>query len=207
MRYVQFVLLREGTSDEGLVAHLESILVREGADEAVGEVRPYTGSVEEKIRRFMAERSPVDIVFVHRDADRAGYAPREREIFDAARSQFGCPTVIPLVPTTMTETWLLADEDEIRSVAGNPNGHTPLGLGPISSIEQISDAKSKLKQALSAASGRTGRELAQFNRAFSRNRATLLNRLDIDGPVRLLNSWMRLENDVRSYLERAPRSS
>lgn len=207
MRYVQFVYLREGSADEPLLAHLEALLVREGADEVLGEVRPYRGSVSEKLAEFLAEELPVDLIFLHRDADRAGHVARESEVYEAAASLPGCPPVVPVVPTTMTEAWLLVDETAIRAIAGNPKGSMDIGLPPLHGIEGVADAKARLKQCIGVASGATGAELARLNGQYSSNRAALLSRLNPDGRVRHLPSWVRLEEDVQSFIARTPRTS
>lgn len=205
IRYIQFAFLREGSSDDGLLAHLESLLVREGADEAVGEVRSYGGTTQEKIEKFLEEALPVHAIFVHRDADKAGPTAREREIFNAGEKYKDCPPLIPVVPVTMTESWLLVEELAIRQVAGNPTGRQPLHIPPLSAIENVSDAKARLKQAIADASGYSGSKLSQLNDNFDRNRAAILNRLDPDGPVTALPSWSQLEQDVRDFLSGSPR--
>jgi hypothetical protein len=206
MRHVQFVLLREGSSDNGLAVHLESLLIKFGAQEVLGEIRPYAGTTQDKLDAFLAEGLDVDVIFLHRDADNAGHTTRETEIFEAAQQFEKCPPVIPVVPTTMTESWLLTDEQAIRDIARAPRLRHHLHLGPVSKIEEIADAKKTLKETIALASQSTGSELRRLNARFDANRATLLSRLDPDGPVRQLPSWLRLEEDILSFIERRPRS-
>jgi hypothetical protein len=65
---VSFALLREGTSDDGLIPHLRQLIVRAGADEALGTARPYGGTVENKLRALANENGFVDLIFIHRDS-------------------------------------------------------------------------------------------------------------------------------------------
>lgn len=207
MMYVQFVLLREGSSDNGLRAHLETLLVREGADEAVGEVRGYTGTVLAKLNAFLDEEFPVHVIFVHRDADRDDFRDREREVFDAASSIAGCPPVIPVVPVTMTEAWLLTSESAIREVSGNPDGAMRIAMPPLSGVESVADPKALLKTLIAEASGLAGRQLATINNNFHSNRETLLDRLDVEGPISRLAAWQRLVDDLRAFVDRSPRTA
>lgn len=52
---VNFVLVREGSSDDGLIPHLRSLLVAAGAGEATGTSRDYTGTVGNKLVKVMEE--------------------------------------------------------------------------------------------------------------------------------------------------------
>lgn len=193
---VRFALVREGTSDDGLVSHLRTLLIRSGADEAVGAGRRYTGSSLDKLREVAAEGDTVDVIFVHRDADERSSAARHEEIRDAADSIDGLSPVVGVVPVQATEAWLVLDEDQIRSVVGRPAGRTPLGLPGRSAIERKAAPKDVLRHALLAASGSSGRRLRRERDLFPEYRRRLLERLDIDGPVRTLTSWQRLEQDV-----------
>ena len=206
IRYVQFVFLREGTSDDGLLAHLESLLVREGADEVIGEIRAYRGSTRQKLECFLEESLPVDAIFVHRDADQDGASARDKEIFDAGVLFANCPPLIPVVPVSMTESWLLAEPEAIREVAGNQLGRMPLDIPPLHAIEGVADGKTKLKRAIADASGLSGSKLSRLNRNFERNRAAILNRLDPNGPVAALPSWVQLERDIKDFVSGTPRS-
>ena len=108
-----FFLLCEGTSDEALVEHLETLVSRRGVDEVLGIPRSGGGSVLEKLRTMKAEGAAFDFVVVHRDADQRDAGPRIAEVEDALRETglAGCP----VVPVQMTEAWLLVDESAIRT--------------------------------------------------------------------------------------------
>jgi hypothetical protein len=97
----------------------------------------------------------------------------------------------------MTEAWLLLDETAIRLVAGKPSSRDDLCLPPRAQVESEADPKGALQNALECAFGLHGRRLREFKRDFPAHRRQLLERLDLDGPVRELSSWQSLEADVR----------
>jgi hypothetical protein len=193
---VTFALLREGTSDDGLVAHIGELIVRAGAPAVTGSPRDYKGTTAERLSKVLAEETPVDIVFVHRDADSRDPTPRRLEVSDAVRAT-GCQIPwISVVPIQETEAWLILDEAEIRRVAGKPSGRRPLDLPKVGAVEKTADPKGILRHALVEAGELTGRRRERENRAFGQRRRTLLDRLDIDGPVSQLSGWRQLTNDI-----------
>lgn len=200
MRYVQFVVLREGPSDDALLSPIRTLLIECGADEAVGEVRDYGGTVAEKLAAVAQDGVPYEAIFVHRDADSAGHDAREAEIRAAAGEVAPGVRVIPVIPVRMTEAWALTNELEIRRVAGNPGGRTMLGLPPLRAIEQAADPKEILREALCVASELTGRRLADFKKQFSRQRRSLLERLEPGGAIEGLESWARLRAEVNALV-------
>lgn len=190
-----FALVREGTSDDGLLPHLRELMVRAGAPAVFGSSRDYIGSVLDCLNEVQSEDGQVHIVFVHRDADRSSGAQRRAQILSAASSLVS-PLVIPVVPIQELEAWLLVDEMAIREVVGRPRGRSPLPLPPLTAIERQARPKEVLMSACLIASETTGRRRDQERRAFPRRRRTLLERLDIDGPVRQLTSWRQMEADI-----------
>jgi hypothetical protein len=92
-----FALLREGPSDDGLVPHLRTLLVRAGLSEVVGDSREYRGSVSAKFGQLLAEEAPVDLAFVHRDADGGDAAARRTEIADGAQAAEYSGLWVPVV--------------------------------------------------------------------------------------------------------------
>jgi hypothetical protein len=203
MKAVTFVLLREGSSDDGLIPHLRSLLVEAGCGEASGDSRRYTGTVGQKLEKLAEEGSTVDLVFVHRDADSDDPTPRAREIADAhAIHAEQLPNLIPIIPVHETEAWLLVDEQQIRSVVGRPNGTAPLDLPKIKHIETTSSPKEILDAALLAASETKGRRLQQEQRRLSDRKRTLLERLDPAGPIQQLSAWQCLLADITEFVER-----
>lgn len=198
-----FALIREGTSDEGLLPHLRELLVRAGLAEVVGSVRDYRGTTEERLRQLQAEEAPVDLAFVHWDSDGNSADPRRTEVAQAVAIVNSLhAVVVPVIPIQEIEAWLLLDEHEIRRVVGKPSGNRPLGLPKLSNIEKTSSPKEVLAQALLTASETSGRRLKEERKRFAARRRVLLERLDIDGPIRNLSAWRALENDIQQAVNR-----
>lgn len=197
---VTFFLLCEGSSDEPLVEHIETLVARLGVPEVLGIPRSGGGSVSEKLAAIRDEGVAFDFVVVHRDADGRDADARLAEVRDALAQTglLGCP----LVPVQMTEAWLLVDETAIRAAVGRPSGREPLGLPRRASIEAQHDPKAVLKSALVTAAGGTGRRHKQAVRQWSSYRRILLQRLDIDGPVTELASWRQLVDDLTAVVDR-----
>ncbi|UTT65117.1 DUF4276 family protein [Janibacter sp. CX7] len=195
---VNFVFLREGTSDDGLIPHLRSLLSRAGADSAVGSSRAYSGSVAERLERVLNEESRPSLIFVHRDSDSSDATARRSEILDSARKLGLAMPIVPVVPVQELEAWLLLDEAAIREVAGNPAGRVSLDLPKISAIERCASPKEVLERALIASSGKSGRRLKKEKRSFTSRREVLLQRLDLDGNLPQLPAWQRLVDDVNN---------
>ena len=194
------IFLADGSSDEPLGEHLEILCARRGMAVRVTTpdlrlLRPPPGRrVADRLQAILDLGDPPDILFVHRDAEQQDPERRFDEVAEAvARIRAGLPHVA-VVPVRMTEAWLLLDEQSIRDVAGRPNSAVDLDLPPVSRIEALTDPKSLLKQALDAASGLTGRRRDRFQQRFGQHRRTLLQRLDINGPVRQLPAWQALES-------------
>ena len=193
---VQFVLIREGTSDDGLVVLIRALLVRAGAQSVIGAARPYKGTTKEKLRHVLAEDVVPDMIFVHRDSDTQDPVQRHSEIATAATELDCADKVVAIVPVQETEGWLLTDESAIRNVVGRPSGRTALGLPAVKRIEAKANPKEILEQACMLACEKSGARLKAAARQYPRYRATLLERLDIDGPVNQLASWRRFVDDL-----------
>lgn len=196
---VRFALIAEGTSERGLVPHLEALCVRSGAVEAIGSFpdlarlpRPPGRDVAAKVKKVLELDPHLDIVFVHRDADAPDPEPRIAEIASACASVAACPRHVAVVPVQALEAWLLVDHEQIRAAVGRRSGRTPLDIPPVARVETTARPKERLKAALAAASEHRGRRLERVNQDFPGYRAILLQRLDIDGPVAALSSWQAL---------------
>lgn len=207
---VNFILAGEGVSDLRLVEHIENILVEEGFSEASGEApdlrlysRPTGCSVKNKLETLLKYYPETDAVFVHRDADRVGVKQREDEIICAAENIYDIEKIIPVIPVTMLETWLLADQDALKRVAGNASLRGELSCIPaIRSLEKVSDAKKMLLEALCEASKAQGSKLSKFKKRFSEMRARLTFDLDSSGPVNDLDSYKYFREKVREFARR-----
>jgi len=149
------------------------------------------------------EINGLDLVFVHRDADDPSSWHRISEIESAARAVALPIDVVPVVPIQELEAWLLADVPAIRGVVGRPRSTLELPIPSLNQIEVTMNPKEVLQKALLVASDSRGRRRDKEARLFSVRRRNLLERLDVDGPVRHLESWKRLETDngraIRSW--------
>jgi hypothetical protein len=143
----------------------------------------------------------VDFFVVHRDADNAGSQARRTEILAAARLIRDATPVVPVIPIRMTEAWLLLDEVDIRTVAGNPRGRAPLELPKLHEVEQVADPKSLLSECLLRAADVTGRRRERLATRFPQHRRQLLERLDTAGRVTELSSWKQLTADIDALVE------
>jgi len=187
-----------------LIPHLRTLLIRFGATEAVGQPRDYRGTPLNKLRLFRAEGISTDLVFIHRDADRARPEDRRAEIGDAAADCALPSLVIPVVPVQELEAWLMTDAQALRQIVGRPNGRAELGIPRLAAIETTPSPKERLRDALLAASEATGRRRVQERKDFEKRRRALLERLDIDGPVRQLAAWRQLEADIQAAVTNLP---
>lgn len=199
----------EGTSDDGLVPHIETISAVGGRSVTV--TAPdfsrlgFTNchSVLEKLRAVREFGDDYDLIVVHRDADRFSVDDRKEEIAKAVAEEWPGHPHIAVVPVRMLEAWLLLDEASIRQVAENPNGRTRLALPKGGTAERIADPKKLLKDTLVTASGYTGRRLDGFQKRFPHHRHKLLERLDPHGPVAQLPSWKAFVSDLGAALRAA----
>ena len=201
-RSVSFAFLCEGSSDTGLIAHLETLLVHFGAQEAAGMPDTRKGTIPDRLRQLLTEEigTGIDMVFIHRDSDGPDREGREREICRGVEESGFPHPFIPVIPVQETEAWLLLDEQAIRDVVAS-KGKQPLRLPKPNAIEGTRKPKEILQKALLAASETSGRRLKKEKNSFNHHRRVLLQRLDPFGAVRDLPSWQRLERDIKRALE------
>lgn len=207
---IKFTLVSEGQSEEPLVSHLQQLCVRAGADEATGSwfdfrrLRSPPGKVlAEQLECVLTFTHDLDIIFVHRDADDRDDA-RAREVIERGVDEVTRAGIehVALIPIQALEAWLLVDPQAIRRVVGNPNGRTELGLPPIGGIERLADPKSALRDAIDRAAEESGRRRRELLDRFGHLRRTLLERLDLDGPVQRLTSWTTLVQEIDRCVSR-----
>ncbi|NTZ09628.1 hypothetical protein [Burkholderia metallica] len=204
---VNFVLTGEGPSDRNLADHIESILIEEGFEEVSGSApdlgllpNPVGRSVRDKLNVILQLYPNVDAIFVHRDADRAGVDARRQEIFDAADGLIHFNKVIPIIPVTEFETWLLTDRDAIKRVAGNIGYGGSLACVPaLRNLEGVHGAKEVLLEALCEASETQGARLRKFKNQFPEMRARLTFDLDPNGPVKNLVSYQEFRKSISDF--------
>ncbi len=196
------VFLADGSSDEPLGEHLENLCAQRNLVVRVTTPdfrllrNPPKRTIEERLRAIANLGDMPDILFVHRDAETQPPAKRVAEVAKAVKKVGGINSWVAVVPIRMTEAWLLVDEPEIRFAAGRPLSTHDLGIPPVSQIERKPDPKALLNSALIAASGLSGRELEHFKKRFGEHRRLLLQRLDLNGPVRQLRAWQALESEI-----------
>ena len=171
---LRYGLLSEGTSDSVLKPLIDWVLAQhyprvdlEG--NSLNKRLSLKGLALAKKLELAIQTVDVDVLFVHRDADRTRVAKRETEIFQAwemaikqATLEDSGSKVIPIVPVTMSESWLLIDEQSIKLAANNPKSKIGLSLPSPANIERIADPKAKLFECLKAASELKGRRLKKF---------------------------------------------
>ncbi len=142
---------------------------------------------------------PANLLIVHRDAEREPLEVRRQEIDrELKRLASVLPPWAAAIPVRMTEAWLLFDIAAIRRAAGNPSGTMPLRLPRIRDLESIPDPKRVLHEALSIASGRSGRALSKFNVREAATRVAEL--IDDFSPLEALPAYQQLRSEVTSAL-------
>ena len=201
---MRVVFLGEGSSDNGIAPHIETLAAHRGIPVALtvpdlSLLGSRVGhAVPDKLRAVRGMGGGYDLAVVHRDADRGPADDRFAEIREAVAREWPGLAHVPAVPVRMLEAWLLLDEAAIRRVAENPNGKVPLNLPKGIRVEQIADPKAWLKESLAQASELKGRRLEQFQKRFSQHRLRLLELLDPRGTVLSLPSWRQFVTDLES---------
>ena len=201
MGRLRYTLVADGSSDRSLVPILTWLLRGScGLQPIQGEFSDLRRlpnpprSLAERIDRSV-ELFPCDLLFVHRDAERAAVEHRAAEIGRAVRkTKVATGPVVCVVPVRMQEAWLLIDEAALRHAAGNPNGREPLNLPSVETLEALPDLKQILHDLLRQASGLRGRRLRSFSERLSGHRvAELIEDFD---PLYRLTAFQRLAADV-----------
>lgn len=193
MNPLRYALVADGPSDRALLPILSwtlrqrrppltfaqpEVVVRGG--------KSLDATIDETISAY-----DVDLLFVHRDAERVDREVRRREIPANDR-------VVAVIPVRMTETWLLSDERALRQAAGNPNGHSVLSLPPVSRLESLPDPKSTLRDLLVVASEATGRRRRRFDQHAARQRLASL--IEDFAPLRQLSAFGAFELELEEGL-------
>lgn len=200
---IHFLLVAEGSSDDALIPHLETLCIDQGATEVTGTAPDFERlpesighTVQAKLAAAIQLEPSANLIFIHRDADTRDPKPRYDEIAGAMAANPFRGEHVALVPVQATEAWLLADEHAIRRAAYRPNGTRPLGLPAASHIERTANPKQVLKTALVSASELAGRRLDRIKREFPAQRRLLFLQLPIQGAIEALPSWQRLRTDL-----------
>lgn len=204
---LRYVLVTDGSSDACLLSPIEWLLRELGWRNVEGrwaDLRDVPGigsGLAERLRVALAIDA-ADLVFVHRDAEAEGLVKRTQEIEVAVRAA-GCSVPhVCVVPVRMTEAWLLHDEVAIRVASGKPNGRSKLPVPPVRRLEELSDPKSVLLDALLVASESHGGRLKSKRKGLGRMRLRVAELITDYAPLRVLEAFSRFEHDLGQALER-----
>lgn len=204
-RRLSYVLVADGSSDACLLGHIGWLLREIGWHDVkgqwadLGQVPDVGRGLADRLRAAL-ELYPVDVVFIHRDAETEALTTRIDEIQAAVASMGQSVPHVCVVPVRMTEAWLLHDEAAIRSVAGNPNGRAKLPIPPVKRLEELADPKSILREALLVASESSGFRRRKMHRDFGAMRRRVAERINDYSPLRVLEAFARFERDLRQTL-------
>jgi len=210
---LRVLLVCEGSSDTGLVAHIQQLLIMGGVSDPMTESHIHGRYLSQRIRSGLELTGDCDILLVHRDADSqldtgsAGPGKRLQEIESAVVESGYCGPWVGVIPIHAMESWLLANPSAIGAVVGNPEFVERLDLPPPSRIESISDPKEVLQATLETASGQSGRRLRRIRRDFPHHRQILLENLPVGGPLQFVPSWCRFRDDTLAAICRVKEGS
>lgn len=156
MSRLRFTLITDGSSDKTLIPVIHWLLRQHYPDQPIdGEWADLARlpsppeNLAQKIIRG-CQLHPCDILFIHRDAERAlrdvRVAEIQRAVGDAqavlAESQQPLPCYYAcVIPVRMLEAWLLFDIEGIRKASANPSGEIALQLPPLNRLESLPDPK------------------------------------------------------------------
>lgn len=197
MQHISFTLVADGTSDQALLPIIEWVVADalpgipfrvEMACKIGKHADGLSGRISNAIKLF-----PCDILIVHRDAEGESLAHRTSEIDQAIPKD--APAVVKVIPTRMTEAWLMGSEVAIRTAAGNPNGKAVFSLPKKGRWELEKDPKEILFVALRFASELKGRRLKSFDVEYRRHRVSQL--IDDFSYLRGLSSFDEFERSLR----------
>ena len=205
MKQLRYTLLSDGSSDRGLLPILRWLLAQHLPAHAIlsdwADLRRVPcppRALADKIS-MAVKLHPCDVLFVHRDAERASRTDRVIEI-RKAQDESADPRfpAVCVVPVRMTEAWLLFDEAAIRRAAGNPNGHVKLGLPDFREVEGLPDPKAILHGLLVTASQLGKRRSKTFPVGIAA--ARLADLISDFAPLRQLSAFSALEQDLQQLI-------
>ena len=204
MMEIQYTLISDGPSDKVLMPVLDWLIRTNGYDGSLqGEFcdfrllkKPSSYQLADKIK-YGLRLFPCDLLFIHRDAERASRQRRLREISRALNIAFCNLVEVPavcVIPVRMTECWLLFDESAIRRAAGNSNGQQALSLPPLHAIESLPNPKDVLRKVIIQASELNARRKRRFEIGSSVHQITQF--IDDFSPLRSVSAFTQLETDL-----------
>jgi len=203
MNTLKYTLLSDGSSDQALCGILTWVLQEQMKDWAIQpawadlrRLRHPPSKLEEKIR-VAIELYPCDILFIHRDAERANPETRLKEIETAVNEvkDRGTARVVRVVPVRMLEAWLLIDPRAIRRAAGNPNGVGDLRIPDLRNLEKLPNPKAILHDLLRRASELHGRRAKSFNATKAVHNIPKF--VENFTPLHCLSAFVRFEGEIK----------
>lgn len=191
----RLLLLGDGASDRALRRPIEWALRQMLPDLTAPPVeflprRPPGRALPSAIAEIVLAYRP-DILFVHRDAEKASREERVQEVPVDER-------IVPVIPVRMTEAWFLISEEAIRRASGNPRGNVRLDLPALGALERLADPKGCLRELLIEASEATGRRRRQLERDATLERVA--DSLESYANLRRLPAFVAFESDLRAAL-------
>lgn len=203
---LRYTLLSDGSSDAALMPILDWLLIENGVSEPIQSqwadlrrLRQPPKELSDRIRVAL-EFYPCDLLFIHRDAEKFGYAERADEIRNALTklAEVHLPPNVYVIPVRMTEAWLLFDESAIRFAAGNRSGQNALHLPDVHALESLPDPKADLYSLIREASNMQGRRLKRLNPGERVRRITTYT--NNFAPLRTLDAFRNLEADIAKFV-------
>jgi len=201
---LSYVLIAEGSSDRALLPFINQCIRKKYQKDLnpifaiFNSIAPKPRTILDKLKAAHALYPSANLFIIHRDSDNAGHNNREDEIVQAASKIHHCTPYIPIIPTTMTEAWLLVDERAIYKAVNNPNGTIKLSLPRINAIEKIKDPKNLLFDLFRQASGLTARRRSSLDlfecRQICAKNVTAFDRLEN------LGSFQKFSEKINQYL-------
>jgi hypothetical protein len=206
VRELRYTLVTDGSSDKALIAiltwllrehHVTCPIQAEWAD--LGRLRKRPKDLAERVK-WSLDLYPCDLLFVHRDAEKASLPARREEIHAALAEiknevAWRRDLTVCVVPIRMSEAWFLFDEVALRMAAGNPQGQQLLDLPSVKELEQLPDPKERLHRLLRDASGLHGRRLKRF--AVDGKVLRIADFIDDFSSLRVLSAFHTLEEEIK----------
>ena len=202
MKELRYTLLADGGSDKVLISIIDW-LFKSRLDKVSYSgsfyAPPHKGGLSKRVKMTL-QYYPCDVLFIHRDAEKAELDLRIQEIENELLNIN--QKYLAIVPVHMTEAWLLSNESAIREAANNPNGKETLGLPPSNKWDKIPNPKHILFESLKKATGLNGRRLDKFHLDSARQRVAQLTS-DFSG-LNCLPAFKRLCQNIDLFIQTSP---
>lgn len=143
---------------------------------------------------------------VHTDADRMTYlerrdnkiVPAEQRLSELSSEDY-CILLTPIIPVRMTEAWMLANRELLRSEIGTELTNAQLGID--GDPEQMADPKNKIIEAIRRAKNSEAPKQRVIVDDISELYSILGNKIDICDLERL-DSFCRFETEIINTLQK-----